>query len=301
MHMRIYDAIIASEPIKKGWSADRKYCVTTRDGARYLLRVSSMARFDNRKALFEQLRAVSALGIPMSRPIEFGTCGDGVYSLLSWVEGSDAENEIPELSEPEQFHYGLEAGRILKKIHSLPAPAPLPEWESRFNGKIDRKIQMYRDCPIQYENGQSFIDYINENRHLLTSRPQCFQHGDYHIGNMMLDRFGTLTIIDFDRFDYGDPWEEFNRIVWCAQACPPFATGMVEGYFDGTPPMAFWRLLALYIASNTLSSVPWAIPFGQCEIDIMLHQAQEVLLWYDQMRDPVPTWYRPVSHMHVRE
>ena len=118
-----------------------------------------------------------------------------------------------------------------------------------------------------------------------------YQHGDYHIGNMMIDQDGVLTIIDFDRDDFGDPWEEFNRIVWCAQAAPAFASGMVDGYFDGEVPMAFWKLLALYICSNTLSSLPWAIPFGEKEIETMKNQAKEVLDWYENMKNPVPRWY----------
>ena len=156
---------------------------------------------------------------------------------------------------------------------------------------MDYKIKKYGECPIKYENGQAFIDYINENRHLLKDRPQVYQHGDYHIGNMMIDRNGKLHIIDFNRNDYGDPWEEFNRIVWCAQKAPLFASGMVNGYFDGDVPLEFWKLLALYISSNTLSSVYWAIPFGQDEVDTMLNQAKEVLSWYDNMRNPIPTWY----------
>ena len=135
------------------------------------------------------------------------------------------------------------------------------------------------------------IDYINSNRHLLDGRPQCYQHGDYHIGNMIIDSVGRLTIIDFNRNDFGDPWEEFNRIVWCAQKSPLFASGMVNGYFNGNVPMEFWQLLALYIASNMLSSIYWAIPFGQTEINTMLNQAKEVLEWYHNMQNPVPTWY----------
>ena len=151
---------------------------------------------------------------------------------------------------------------------------------------------MYENCVLKYESGgDAFLKYIAENRHLLHSRPQSYQHGDYHIGNMMIDRNGVLTIIDFDRDDFGDPWEEFNRIVWCAQAAPAFASGMVDGYFDGEIPMDFWRLLALYICSNTLSSLPWAIPFGEEEIKVMRKQAAQVLEWYDGMKSVIPTWY----------
>lgn len=192
-----------------------------------------------------------------------------------------------------QYRYGLDAGRILAKIHTIPAPSDAPSWETRFNAKIDRKIAMYEACELKYERGgDAFLEYIAENRHLLRGRPQSYQHGDYHIGNMMIDSDGVLTVIDFDRDDFGDPWEEFNRIVWSAQAAPAFASGMVDGYFDGEVPLAFWQLLALYICSNTIGSLPWAIPFGEEEIQVMRKQAAQVLQWYDGMTNVVPTWYR---------
>jgi aminoglycoside phosphotransferase (APT) family kinase protein len=109
---------------------------------------------------------------------------------------------------------------------------------------------------------------------------------------MMVDRDGKLTVIDFDRDDYGDPWEEFNRIVWCAQASEAFASGMIDGYFNGEVPMEFWNLLALYIASNSLSSLPWAVAYGEREIAVMQQQAAQVLSWYRNMTQVVPTWYR---------
>lgn len=283
---------VSKERINKGWSSDKKYCVTDENGTRYLLRISSCDQFRAKESEFKMMQRVESLGVPMCKPIEFGTCKAGVYSIQSWIEGIDAEEIISTLSDTEAYRYGLEAGRILKLIHSIPAPAYQPDWEIRFNKKIDRKIKNYFDCPIKYNDGNAFIEYINANRHLLKNRPQGYQHGDYHIGNMMIDISGQLKIIDFNRNDYGDPWEEFNRIVWCAQSSPVFASGMVNGYFDGDVPVDFWKLLALYIASNTLSSVSWAIPYGQSEIDTMLNQAKEVLEWYDDMKNPIPAWYQ---------
>jgi aminoglycoside phosphotransferase (APT) family kinase protein len=227
----------------------------------------------------------------MPKPVDFGTCSKGVYSLQGWIDGKDAEEVISILPDTKQYIYGLEAGRILKKIHSIPAPQTQDSWETRFNHKIDRKIKMYTDCSVKYENGEKLIEYINEHRYLLASRPQSYQHGDYHIGNMMIDTAGRLNIIDFDRSDYGDPWEEFNRIVWCAQKSPLFASGMVNGYFENKVPLEFWQLLELYILTNTLSSLPWAVPFGESEIDTMKAQEKEILEWYDNMQKIVPSWY----------
>ena len=291
----IYDTIAERCPIEKGWSGDRKYCAVTTDGRRYLLRITDPDRAERLHLCFLRMQEAAALGIPMCMPIEFGQGPEGTYVLHSWIDGSDAEAVIPELPARQQYAYGLDAGRILKKLHSLPAPDGIPGWAERFNAKIDRKIAMYESCPLKYENGALLMNYLIKNRDLLQDRPQTYQHGDYHIGNMMVDSRGKLTVIDFDRDDFGDPWEEFNRIVWCAQSAPAFAGGMVDGYFDGNVPVAFWKLLALYICCNSLGSLPWAIPFGEKEIGVMRRQAAQVLEWYDGMRCVVPGWYHQIS------
>ncbi len=282
---------VKREPIEKGWSGDRKFCVTDEAGERYLLRISPIERRERVERTFRWMKKAAELGIPMCQPMECGVCEDGVYVVHSWVDGRDAEAVMPELSGAEQYALGLDAGRALKKIHSLPAEGEHC-WEDYFNRKIDRKLKAYEECPLQYEKGGVLIEYIQNSRHLLKNRPVTYQHGDFHVGNMMIDHSGRLIIIDFDKDDFGDPWEEFNRIVWSAQSAPEFACGIVDGYFDSNIPMDFWRLLALYIATNTLSSLPWAIPFGEKEISVMRNQCGDVLSWYDDMREPVPAWYR---------
>ena len=285
------DHITEKIPVTKGWSGDQKYRVTDTEGTPYLLRISPMERFERKKIAFRRMQEVAALGIPMCLPVEFGTCGEGVYSLQSWIEGSDAEEAIASMPPEKQYAYGLDSGRILRKIHTLPAPADAVAWSVRYGQKIDRKIAMYENCPLKYKDGDAFLKHIAAARHLLDDRIQTYQHGDYHIGNLMIDTSGQLTVIDFDRDDWGDPWEEFNRIVWCAQAAPAFASGMVDGYFDGPVPMEFWSLLALYICTNTLSSLPWAVSFGDKEIRTMRNQAEQVLQWYDHFHRIIPSWY----------
>ena len=290
--MKLYQNIVSRVPIDKGWSGDRKFCAVIADGSKYLLRISNPDRLERKRWEFEQMQTVAKLGVSVCLPVEFGTCEEGVYSIQSWIDGEDAESLVMSMDPDSQYRYGLEAGQILAKLHGISAPSDAPDWETRFNAKIDRKIAMYENCELKYENGDAFLKYLAQNRHLLTGRPQSYQHGDYHIGNMMIDENGKLIVIDFEKQDFGDPWEEFNRIVWSAQAAPDFASGMVDGYFGGEIPMEFWKLLALYICSNTLGSLPWAIPFGEQEIQVMRRQAREVLQWYDGMRCVVPAWYR---------
>jgi serine/threonine-protein kinase len=153
------------------------------------------------------------------------------------------------------------------------------------------------ECGLRFEGDDRFIAYIENNRQLLSNRPQSLQHGDYHVGNSIISQERELSIIDFNRFDYGDPWEEFNRVVWSASVSPHFATGQIHGYFKSAsslgkePPIEFFKLLAFYISSNMLSSIYWAIPYGQGDVDTMMKQSQDVLSWYDNMSNFIPTWY----------
>ena len=287
--MDILDRFASVRPITKGWSEDKKYCVTEADGARYLLRVTPMERYEERKALFAMLERIAALGVPMCIPIEFGTCPDGVYSLQSWIDGEDLDTALPLLPETEQYVLGLRAGEILGKIHSIPTPESQEDRAICENKKIDHNMQKYRECGLRFDGDEYVIEYIEQNRHLLENRPLCFQHGDYHVNNMMLED-GRLKIIDFG-YGFGDPWQEFESIRWCVDVSPFFATGFVRGYFDGEPPPQFWQLLLLYFAEGMFHNLLWAIPRGQEQIDSALRHINDVFLWTDHMQNPVPAWY----------
>lgn len=281
--------------VNKGWSSDVKYHIKTNDNRQLLLRISDISTFDSKKEEYEVMKKLDNCDILMSRPIDFGVCNDNknVFTLLTWLEGVDAAERLYTLSAKKQYELGYTSGKILRSIHEIPAPANQPDWKERFNKKIDQKIKNYNACVIKIENGDKFIDYINSNRHLLENRVQTFQHGDFHIGNMIINDNNEVGVIDFNRYDYGDPWEEFNRIVWCAETSDHFASGRINGYFEGDVPDEFFKLMALYISSNALSSVPWAIPFGEKEVKIMLDQAQSILGWYDSFNSYIPRWYIP--------
>ena len=177
----LYEKIIKKEPISKGWSGDQKYKVTCEGGVCYLLRISPRERYENRARLFDFQRRVGELGIPMCRAVELGECDEGVYSLQTWIDGEDAEQFIPTLPLDQQYALGLCAGRIARKIHSLPAPDGTPDWGEKFSSKIDRKIRMYEEYPLKLEGDELMLDYIEKNRHLIEGRPQSFQHGDFQL------------------------------------------------------------------------------------------------------------------------
>lgn len=287
----LFESIISREPIEKGWSADQKYRARLKDGGTVLLRISPVERYERVCRSGFQMQELERIGVRLCSALEWGICAEGAYAIHRWVDGWDAEHRISRMTEKEQYAFGLEAGRQLRLIHTSKPAADIPLWEQRYGSKIDRKLDAYGNCAVQYEDGECMVRYIRENRHLMEGRVQCYQHGDYHIGNMMINKNGELVIIDFEKDDFGDPWEEFNRIVWSVQESERFASGIIDGYFSGNVPPKFWELLALYICTNSIGSLPWAIPYGKQEVETMRRQQREIISWYDHMGRVIPSWY----------
>lgn len=283
------------EPVTQGWSGNSKYYIETHQGEKLFLRLADIAYYSSKRHEFEMLEKVAALALPTPKPVDFGICeqGQSVYSLFTWCEGEDAELVLERLTAQEQYALGVQIGEYLRQIHSLPAPATAENWESRFGRKARAKIEAYAACPVKFPGDQYLIDYLQANWRLLKNRPQSFQHGGFHGGNMVIARDGKISLIDFNRCDYGDPWEEFNRIAFSVKASAEFASGQLHGYFGGEPPFLFFQLLAFYMASNALAAIPWAIPFGEKDVAYMLDLARDVLVWFDNMQNPIPTWYKP--------
>jgi aminoglycoside phosphotransferase (APT) family kinase protein len=282
------------EFLDKGWSSDEKYYIETDDGQRLIIRLAdiSMHRWKTRE--YEAIKTISKLGIKMSQPIDFDICagGEKIYILLSWLDGESLDKALPLMSIQEQYNLGVSAGEILKKIHSVKAPESQPDWETRTMKKIGNKIMFYQQCGYSVPNEKKLIRFINDNVQYLKNRPQTLQHGDFHPGNLILTPDKTIGVIDFNRTDYGDPWEEYVRLTTFSKSISiPFAQGQIEGYFGGDVPELFFRLMALYSALDAHFAITWAIPFGEKEIEETLRRSQSTFDDYRGFETYIPVWY----------
>jgi len=150
---------------------------------------------------------------------------------------------------------------------------------------------------MKFNGDNFFLDYINQNWRLLENRPMCLTHGDFHVGNLVISPNKELYVIDFQRYRIVDPYSAFMSIMFSANISPHFATGQIRGYFNGEPPENFWGLLAFYLTAVNINALPWSIPFGQEEIDFAYNMIEKVLSWFDNMKNPVPTWYLKDFHV----
>lgn len=290
-----YETFIKIELITKGMSGDEKYYIETDTGNKFLLRLTDITEYDRKAKEFQMVKAAASAGIPMPKPVDFGICSNGkqVYTLLTWIEGEEAEKILPLLSEKEQYSYGVKAGKALNKIHTIPAPNGLSSWFERYFAVIDERINAFHAEGIAFEGDSNILNYLQQNKSSLINRPQCFQHGDFHEGNLIITPEKEIYVIDWHGMDFdnfGDPWYELAR---GDEKYPYYMSGLINGYFNGKPPETFWTLYSYYLSCSAITSIVWAKYCAPNELENILKLNNYVLRWFENMQRVIPTWYIP--------
>ncbi|HEM6340540.1 TPA: phosphotransferase [Streptococcus suis] len=283
--------IVSRQPLTKGWSTDQKYKVQLEDGRFGLLRIAERPAYETKQAEFRLVQSLFGQDLPVAEPLSFWADDLSVYTLYEWVEGQDMNEVASDLSDSVLYDLGCQSGKFLRTLHALPIDQSQRDWNSFYQAKIDSKLATYQAASHSYPTGPAMIDFVQANRHLLEGRPIAYHHGDFHTGNFLRGQNGRLKILDFDRYDIGDPWEEFNRLIFTADLSPAFARGQVDAYFDGAIPEEFWRLMALYVTVNSLGALSWAERVDPLQIPLMQEQAATISEWYADFTRWIPTWY----------
>ena len=279
--------------ITKGMSGDKKYRVK-KDGVAYLLRSSDATEYTRKKKEYDYLNHLNKAALPVPTCIAFEQSDEdaAIYTLLSWVEGEEAEKVLPKASAGEQYAYGVQAGSILRKIHeNSPKVNSSKNWHDRYWEVIKPRLEAFLKEGISFAGDDKILGFIEENKYLLKTRSLCYHHGDYHMGNLIIDE-GKLWVIDWHTVDFdnmGDPWYEFNRI---GTEYPMFAKGQIDGYFENQVPEEFWKLFALYFSASAITSIVWAKYWAPDELDSIMALNKSVLNMFEGMENPIPGWYR---------
>lgn len=218
------------ELISKGYSEEIKYKVKA--DKNYFLKISPLS-FTNKKDLELKYNSTLENEIKLPKLIELKIETNSILSLYEWIEGVDLRECVTQLTDKEQYQYGVQAGVFLKKIHSISIEEEFLSWEEYYIQKSMKKIDSFRNLHINFPKIESFIDYIQTHQFLLHNRLISLCHGDFHVGNMMIDsKTKELVMIDFGSLEIGDPMEEFNRMIWNAQLSEEFSTGLINAYFN---------------------------------------------------------------------
>jgi aminoglycoside phosphotransferase (APT) family kinase protein len=279
--------------INKGFSADDKHVVIQKDDSKLLLRIFDLSVFDSKKSEYAILERMQDYNINCSKPIRIGKMSNNGYMLTSYIEGIDAQEELPNYSDAEQFQIGSNAGKELRKMHQYSAPKHISPWYSRKVEKHQKYIDAYITCDVRIKNDKEIMQFIEENIYLMKQRPNLFQHDDFHVGNIIVNDKKFAGIIDFNRYDWGDPIHEFLKVgMFSREVSVPFSIGQIKGYFnDSEPDEYFWRLYSLYLAMCVFSTVVWTIRTIPDNIEEMLDKVYTFLEDHEYFRKLKPVWY----------
>ncbi|MDF2670024.1 MAG: Aminoglycoside phosphotransferase [Paenibacillus sp.] len=280
----------------KGFSYDGKYFLYEDGGEqpRYVLRTSRLSQLEQKRLEYEMVSHVYGLGVRTSEPVAFGSIDalDICYMVLGYVKGEDAADCLPSLTDSEQVQVGIQAGRELKLMHELAAP-PMDSWHDRRLFKHNRYLEKYRECGIKLKDEAIILAFIEDNKGLMKDRPNRFQHDDFHPSNLIVHNRQYAGVIDFNRFDWGDPYHDFLKIAYFSREVSiPFCRGQIQGYFNGDVPESFWSLYALYSAIIIFPSITWTLQVVPEQIESMLARIQVVLDDHHNFNTVIPGWYK---------
>ena len=281
--------------LSKGYSPDEKYVVTDNGRNHYLLRISDIERYDRKKSEFQVLSDIRKYNVLSPEPIEFGMIEESgiCYSVFSYLEGEDAKSMLPTLNKLEQYEIGIEAGKELSRIHLHPAPSSIRSWQERIIHKHKRYLEGYKKCGIKIKNDDQIMAFIESNYHYLRNRPNQLQHDDFHLENIILKDTKYAGVIDFDNYDWGDPYHDFVKVALASRVdSVPFSIGQIDGYFNHEIPEDFWRLYSIYTAMVIFSSIVWSIKKSPEQLDKFIERIQLILEYHKNFEVLKPIWYK---------
>ena len=279
--------------IKKGFSSDEKYVIHTNENHKLFLRIFNQEDLGSKKKEYYILEKMRDLNVHCSRPVSINEMENWGYLITTYLEGKDAEDEIPKHTINEQFNIGFEAGKELRKIHQYAAPNNISSWYLRKVKKHNKYMKDYLACGVQIKDDQKIINFIENNIHLMKHRPNLFQHDDFHPANIIVNNKKFAGVIDFNRFDWGDPYHEFLKIgIFNREVSVPYSIGQIRGYFNNEDPDEyFWRLYSLYLAMCVFSTVIWSLKNVPDSLNDMLEKVYLFLDDHDYFNQIKPKWY----------
>ncbi|TDG00953.1 aminoglycoside phosphotransferase family protein [Paenibacillus piri] len=295
-HIPLLNNIASVSKIHKGFSSDGKYFLFTNMGRpAYVLRTATLQKSEQKQREFEAVQRVHKIGVNTSAPVQFGIVEplDMCYMLLRYAEGEDASDIVPALTSNEQYEIGSKAGSELRLMHGLEAPANWGAWHLRRIAKHKKQFEDYMSCGIRLPEETVIVSFIEANLAWMNDRPNRFQHDDFHPGNLLVHHRQYAGVIDFNRYDWGDPYHDFLKIAFFSrQVSIPFSIGQIDEYFKGSVPVHFWNLYALYTAFTIFSTISWTLQAAPEQLESMLARIRIVLDDHHNFERAIPRWYQ---------
>jgi len=191
-----------SEPVLLAGGASKEAWAVDAGGERLLVRRAAPSVI-HRHTLslrdeFDVLEAAYEAGVKVPRPVQYISDLDGREAfVMERLEGETIGRRIVRMNLPESFP--LQLAEELAKIHAIPA-SRVP-----FLGaaQIDRMVDELDEVDEPHPAIELGLWWLRENRP--PAREQVVVHGDFRIGNVVVDEHGLVGVLDWEFAHVDDP------------------------------------------------------------------------------------------------
>lgn len=210
----------------------------------------------------------------------FGELSDDKIFLL-WKKGKTFENK--------NFEFGEKLGKFLKKYHSE-FQSNSDDWKRDFNHRIVLLLHNYYMSKHNGSKDYIILDYLTENKYLISDRTPSLLLGIENILNINVDEEGRLSNIDLSNGMLADPYFEFKNLNFFKDDELDFVKGVVNGYFENSSTILFFKTIALYTIVEYLYEE--FEDYKNVNHRAINEKIDKILKIYSDFTDIYPNWFK---------
>lgn len=208
-----------------GGHSNLTFACTDASGARYVLRRPPLGHvLESAHDMGREFRIISALqGTDVPVPVTFGLCkekdvNEADFYVMSYVDGLVLHDSVIGLEQPQEHRHalGIDVIGILCALHEInPDDVGLGDL-GRKEAYLERQLKRWTK---QWEAAKTHeVPAMDEACRLLTERMpaqvgSAIVHGDFRLGNMLVDGPRVQAILDWELCTLGDPLADVGYLL----------------------------------------------------------------------------------------
>ena len=273
---------------------------------KYLLSAADMDLYGRRFIQYYYWRDIAHVDVNMPK-ILHKNCQDDhlgnskILCVFTYVEGTPVREYLLHADNGEAYRMGVAFGEMMRKIHSVEVDIVghhVSPWMNSYRFNYKQIVSEYRPHPATdrmfefYEKNLDLLKKHSSTTHYTykdgvgkTDRLLAFISNEFILQNLVVTDDGKPGIKNYSNIRVGDFFYEFRFLSAFALCNEYFASGIVDGYFDGKIPEDFFGILKFYTCEYVISE------FGKSLDENIVNQISE---YYDHMDAEIPKWYKNI-------